>query len=143
MKHNTDTFWTSTIGSITSLAAYLLGGIDQLIIAFIILVACDYSLGVTAAYYDKKLSSKIGFKGLMKKGAMFVLIIVANQLDIISGSGDVARNAVILFLIGNEGISIVENLGRMGVGVPAQLSQAFSQLKDKHTSKEEKGDKSA
>jgi phage-related holin len=56
---------------------------------------------------------------------------VANQLDIITGSGDVARNAIITFLIGVEGISIFENLGRLGIKVPVQLSQAFSQLKDK------------
>jgi toxin secretion/phage lysis holin len=131
MKHDTDTLWTSFIGGGTATTAYLLGGFDHLLNAFIILMVCDYLTGILAGFYDKQVSSKTAFKGLMKKGAMFILVIVANQLDIITGSGDVARNAIITFLIGVEGISIFENLGRLGIKVPKQLSQAFSQLKDK------------
>lgn len=127
----TDSLWTGITGGITVYVSYLLGGIDNLLTAFVILMACDYLTGISAGFYDKQVSSKSAFKGLMKKGAMFVLVIVANQLDIITGSGDVARNAVITFLIGVEGISIVENLGRMGIKVPSVISNAFTQLKDK------------
>lgn len=132
---STDSLWTGITGGITVYVSYLLGGIDNLLTAFIILMACDYLTGITAGFYDKKVSSKSAFKGLMKKGAMFVLVIVANQLDIITGSGDVARNAVITFLIGVEGISIIENLGRMGIKVPSVISNAFTQLKDKDSDK--------
>ena len=135
MKHNTDTLWAGFIGTSTSTIAYLLGGIDNLLIAFVILMACDYLSGLAAGFYDKKISSKSAFKGLVKKGVMFILIVVANQVDIVTGSGDFARNAVIMFLIGMEGISVVENMGRMGIKVPAYVTKAFEQLKDKGADK--------
>lgn len=131
MKHSTDTLWAGFIGTSTSTIAYLLGGIDHLLTAFIILMACDYLSGIAAGMYDKKVSSKSAFRGLVKKGVMFILVIVANQVDIVTGSGDFARNAVIMFLIGMEGISIIENMGRMGIKVPAFVTKTFEQLKDK------------
>lgn len=131
MKQHTDTLWAGFIGTSTSTIAYLLGGIDNLLIAFVILMACDYLTGIAAGYYDKKISSKSAFRGLVKKGVMFILVIVANQVDIVTGSGDFARNAVIMFLIGMEGISIIENMGRLDIKIPAFLSRTFEQLKEK------------
>lgn len=131
MKHSTDTLWTGIIGTSTSTLAYLLGGLDNLLIAFVILMACDYVTGIAAGFYDNKVSSKTAFKGLIKKTVMFILVIVSNQVDIVTGGGNFARNAIIMFLIGMEGISILENLGRMGIKVPKFLSDAFSQLHDR------------
>ncbi|MGG3641334.1 phage holin family protein [Bacillus gobiensis] len=139
MKHNTDTLWVAITGGGVSSIAYLLGGIDNLLIAFVILMTMDYLTGVAAAFYDKKVSSKSAFKGLMKKGAMFSLVIVATQLDIILGNeGKFVRYAILMFLIGTEGISLIENLGRLDIKVPKILSDRFSQLKDGH--EEEKKD---
>lgn len=113
-------------------AAYLFGGLDNFVIALIVVMTADYLSGLTVAYFFKKnVESKKAFKGLMKKTAMLSAVIVANQLDIIGGSGGhFMRNAMILFLIGMEGISFIENLGKMGVKVPNQISNAFLQLKD-------------
>ncbi|MBG9655400.1 holin family protein [Cytobacillus firmus] len=133
MKHNTDTLWVTITGGGISSIAYLLGGIDKLLIAFVILMTLDYLTGVSAAIYDKKVSSKSAFKGLMKKGAMFSLIIVATQMDIILGNeGQFIRYAMLMFLIGTEGISLIENLGRLDVKLPKFLSDKFIQLKDDH-----------
>ncbi|EWG11691.1 phage holin family protein [Cytobacillus firmus] len=133
MKHNTDTLWVSITGGGISSIAYLLGGIDKLLIAFVILMVLDYLTGVAAAIYDKKVSSKSAFKGLMKKGAMFSLVIVATQMDIILGNeGQFIRYAMLMFLIGTEGISLIENLGRLDVKLPKFLSDKFIQLKDDH-----------
>ncbi|MEK4030780.1 phage holin family protein [Pseudobacillus sp. FSL P4-0506] len=132
MQHNTDTLWNTFTGGAFMSAAYLLGGIDHFVIALIILMAADYISGLIVAFFFKKnVESKKAFKGLMKKAAMLLAVIVANQLDIVAGSGGhFMRNAMILFLIGMEGISFIENLGHMGVQVPAQLSNAFAQLKE-------------
>ncbi|MBP1083517.1 holin family protein [Bacillus capparidis] len=136
MKHNTDTLWVAITGGGVSSIAYLLGGIDNLLIAFVILMTLDYLTGVSAALYDKKVSSKSAFRGLMKKGAMFSLVIVATQLDIILGNeGKFVRYAILMFLIGTEGISLIENLGRLDIKVPKILSDRFSQLKDDHKEK--------
>lgn len=132
MKHNTDTLWNTVTGGAFMSAAYLFGGVDQLVIALIIIMSTDYVTGLIVAYfYKKNVESKKAFKGLMKKTAMLFAVIVANQLDIVAGSGGhFMRNTMILFLIGMEGISFIENLGHMGVKVPIQISNAFSQLKD-------------
>ncbi|MGG3626590.1 phage holin family protein [Bacillus gobiensis] len=141
MKHNTDSLWVAITGGGISSIAYLFGGIDNLLIAFVIIMTLDYITGVVAAFYDKKVSSKSAFRGLMKKGAMFSLVIVATQLDIILGNeGKFVRYAILMFLIGTEGISLIENLGRLDIKVPKILSDRFSQLKDDH---EEDNDKIA
>ncbi|MBN6887032.1 toxin secretion/phage lysis holin [Cytobacillus horneckiae] len=137
MKHNTDTLWVALAGGGVSSIAYLVGGIDHLITAFVILMVIDYITGVAAAWYDKKVSSKTAFKGLMKKGAMFSLIIVATQMDIVFGNeGQFIRYAILMFLIGTEGISLIENLGRLDVKIPKFLSDKFIQLKDEHDDSE-------
>ncbi|RJS59133.1 phage holin family protein [Bacillus sp. PK3_68] len=132
MQHNTDTLWNTVTGGAFMSAAYLFGGVDQFVIALMVLMATDYISGLSVAYFFKKnVESKKAFKGLMKKAAMLLAVIVANQLDIVAGSGGhFMRNAMILFLIGMEGISFIENLGHMGVQVPAQISHAFAQLKE-------------
>ncbi|OXS69829.1 phage holin family protein [Priestia filamentosa] len=138
MKHNTDTFWVAITGGGVSSIAYFLGGIDHLLIAFVILLTLDYLTGIAAAFYDKKVSSKNAFRGLMKKGAMFSLVIVATQLDIILGNEvQFVRYAILMFLIGTEGISLIENLGRLDIKVPQMLSSRFSQLKDENDKKED------
>lgn len=133
MKQNTDTLWNTVTGGAFMSAAYLFGGVDHFVVALIIIMSADYLTGLCVAYFFKKnVESKRAFKGLMKKTAMLIAVIVANQLDLVSGSGGhFMRNAMILFLIGMEGISFIENLGHMGVKVPQQISQAFIQLKDK------------
>ncbi|MEX3715768.1 phage holin family protein [Cytobacillus horneckiae] len=137
MKHNTDTLWVTLTGGGVSSIAYLLGGIDHLLTAFVILMVIDYITGVSAAWYDKKVSSKTAFKGLMKKGAMFSLIIVATQMDIVFGNeGQFIRYAILMFLIGTEGISLIENLGRLDVKIPKFLSDKFIQLKEEHDESE-------
>jgi toxin secretion/phage lysis holin len=130
VKHNTDTLWTTVTGGSTSAIAYLIGGIDHLFIALGIMMAADYVSGLMVAIEDKAVSSKTAFKGLMKKAAMLLAVVVANQLDAVTGSGDFMRNAMIMFLIGSEGISFIENLGRLGVSIPVQISKVFAQLKE-------------
>ncbi len=132
MQHSTDTLWTVFTGGGISVIAYLVGGVDNLIIALGVLMAADFISGVMTAFTVKNISSKSAFQGLMKKSAMILAVIVANQLDVITGgTGQFMRNAMLMFLIGTEGISFIENLGKLGVKVPVQISSAFSQLKDK------------
>ncbi|WP_044893579.1 phage holin family protein [Bacillus alveayuensis] len=131
MKH-TDTLWASITGGFSITLAYLLGGLDNLVAAFAIFMACDYITGIIAGAKDKKVSSKRAFKGLGKKVGMITFVIVANQLDIITGNTDgFLRDAMLMFLIATEGISIVENLGKLGLKVPPFIMKALEQLSDK------------
>ena len=128
----TNTLWASIIGGITAWIAYLIGGVDELITALGILMAIDFTLGVMVAWFIKDVDSRKAFKGLLKKTAMMLMVIAAVQLDKATDSGNFMRHAMILFLIGMEGISMVENLGHLGIKVPRFLQNAFTQLQSKN-----------
>lgn len=108
----------------------LLGGWDQLIVALIILMILDYITGVLQSIYNKELSSKIGFKGLLKK--VLILCVVAVSVVIEKDLGVQAiREVVIMFFACNEGISVLENATKMGIPLPKKLQDVLLQIKDK------------
>ena len=108
---------------------YFLGGCDGLVYALLLFVAADYVTGVMCAAVDKRLSSEIGFKGICKKVLIFVLVGLANILDVqIIGTGCVLRTAVIFFYISNEGVSLLENAAHLGLPVPEKLKDILPQL---------------
>ncbi|OXS66458.1 hypothetical protein B1B04_23850 [Lysinibacillus sp. KCTC 33748] len=133
----TDTLYTSFIGGAMAWIGYLIGGIDHLIKALVIFMTIDYALGFMVSLVFKKTESKKMFKGLIKKTAMVFMVIAAVQLDSATASGNF--NAMILFLIGMEGISMIENLGKLGIKVPKFLVNAFTQLQMDNDDR--KGDK--
>lgn len=134
----TDTLYTAIVGGSMAWLAYFLGGIDHLVKAMAIFMAIDYALGIMVGFLFKNVESKKAFKGLIKKFAMILMVIAAVQLDLATDSGTFMRNAMILFLIGMEGISMIENLGKLGIKVPQFLAKAFSQLQMENDDK--KGD---
>jgi toxin secretion/phage lysis holin len=108
---------------------YFLGGVDGLMIALIVFVALDYLTGVMCAIADKKLSSEVGFKGIFKKVLIFMLVGVANIVDVhVVGTGSALRSAVICFYLSNEGVSMLENAAHLGLPVPDKLKSILSQL---------------
>lgn len=121
-----------------SFAANALGGWDASLQVLIALMAADYITGVlVAAVWHNSNKSKSGaldskacFKGLLKKGVILLLVWIGVLLDQAIGSSYV-RTAVILFFIGNEGLSLLENLGLMGVPYPAFLQRMLEALHDK------------
>ena len=108
---------------------YFLGGCDGLVYALILFVTADYITGVMCAAVDKRLSSEIGFKVICKKVLIFLLVGLANILDVqIIGTGSVLRTAVIFFYISNEGVSLLENAAHLGLPVPEKLKDILQQL---------------
>lgn len=120
-----------------SAAVGALGGWDSALQTLLFCMGLDYLSGMVVAGVFKRseksgdgaLDSRAGFKGLCKKGAELVLVLIGARLDGLLG-GDWARNAVILFLIGNEGLSVLENLGLMGAPYPAFLRNALEVLRE-------------
>lgn len=112
---------------------YFLGGCDGLLVALIIFVACDYITGVLCAISDRKLSSAVGFKGICRKMLIFILVGIANILDIhVLGHEGVLRTAIIFFYISNEGLSLTENAAHLGLPVPERLKNVLEQLHDRN-----------
>ena len=111
---------------------YFLGGLDGLMIALIIFMVLDYITGLMCAVIDKKLSSAVGFKGICRKVLIFVLVGIGNLVDVyVLGQEGVIRTAVIFFYLSNEGISFLENAGRLGLPIPQKLKDVLEQLHDK------------
>lgn len=136
----TDTLYTSIVGGSMAWIGYLVGGIDDLIRALVIFMVIDFMLGLMVGFVKKKLNSKTAFVGLIKKSAMCLMVIAAVQLDTATESGNFMRNAMILFLIGMEGISMIENLGKLGIRVPKFLANAFTQLQMDNDDKSKDGE---
>ena len=113
---------------------YFLGGCDGLLYALIAFVAIDYITGVMCAISDHTLSSEVGFKGICRKVLIFLLVGIANVLDVqIIQTGCVLRTAVIFFYISNEGVSLLENAAHLGLPVPDKIKVVLEQLHDKGT----------
>jgi toxin secretion/phage lysis holin len=116
---------------------YFLGGCDGLLYALIAFVVVDYITGVMCAIADHSLSSEVGFKGICRKVLIFLLVGIANILDVqVIGTGSVLRTAVVFFYISNEGISLLENAGHLGLPIPKKMKEVLEQLHDRS----EKGD---
>lgn len=128
-------FWNTiqlVFAAIGGWLGYFLGGCDGLLIALVVFIVVDYLTGVMCAIADHKLSSAVGFKGICRKVLIFLLVGIANILDVqVIRSGSVLRTAVIFFYISNEGVSLVENAAHLGLPVPDKLKDVLEQLHDR------------
>lgn len=118
------------LGVIGGVIVSFLGGWDELIITLVTLIILDYITGVLKAIYSKKLSSEIGIKGIIRK--VLILIVVGVTVLIQNNLGFPAiREMVIMFFIANEGISLLENIAQMDIGIPKKLKDTLLQLREK------------
>ena len=120
----------SSAGFIGSIVAYLFGEWSQMLMLFFFVIIMDYLTGVMAAVVEKNLSSAVGYKGLIKKFGMVLLVVLAHQLDKFTGQSIIMTGAI-FFFIANELISITENYGRIGLPLPPQLKNVIKMLRDK------------
>ncbi len=114
---------------IKCILGWIFGGFDSLIYTLIAFVAIDFITGILLAIHKKKLSSEIGFKGISKKVLIFLIISMGTMIDrYILGTGSALRTLIIMFYLANEGISILENAGLMGLPIPEKLKNVIQQL---------------
>ena len=128
-------FWNWVQVIFTGLGGWLgwfLGGCDGLLYALVLFVVVDYITGVMCAANDHKLSSEVGFRGICRKVLIFLLVGIGHVLDTqIIGTGSVLRTAVIFFYLSNEGVSLLENAGHLGLPIPEKLKVVLEQLHDR------------
>ena len=128
-------FWNMIQAVFTMLGGwigYFVGGCDGLLYALLAFVVIDYITGMMCAIADRKLSSEVGFKGICRKVLIFLLVGIANVLDVnVIGTGSVLRTAVIFFYISNEGVSLLENAAHLGLPVPDKMKAVLEQLHKK------------
>lgn len=118
------------IGVIGGIIASWLGEWDVLLKTIVFLAAADYVTGVIKGIYTKTLSSETGFKGLLKKIVMFIVIAVAYSIQKLLNDAVTLREIVIMFYICNEALSLLENAA-MFIPIPDKLKDVLLQLRDK------------
>jgi toxin secretion/phage lysis holin len=121
-----------TLAALGTAASALLGGWDMWLQVLVYFVIADYLTGVLAAFCLKKLSSEVGARGIAKKVFIFLLAGIAYQIDMLAGT-ELVRAAVCAFYIGIEGLSILENAGKLGIPLPEVLTSALEQMQNRGT----------
>jgi toxin secretion/phage lysis holin len=130
--------FVAVIGAIGAFIAKLFGGWDAAMTTLVIFMGVDYLMGLVVAGVFKRsgksengaLDSRAGFKGLLKKGIILLIVLIAYRLDLVLGSAFI-KDAVIIGYIANETISIIENAGLMGIPIPDVIKRAIDILKNK------------
>lgn len=134
-------FWNTIqfiFAAIGGWLGWFLGSYDGLLYALLVFVIVDYITGVMCAISDHSLSSEVGFRGICRKVLIFILVGVANIMDVqVIGTGSVLRTAIIFFYISNEGVSLLENAGHLGLPIPEKLKSVLEQLHDRAEEKED------
>lgn len=133
--------WLAAVGSVL---ANLFGGWDVALQVLIFMMSADYISGLVVAAVFKRspksetgaLESRAGFKGLVRKGGILLVVLVAAKLDELTGAAYI-RTAVCFYFVANEGLSVIENLGLMGIPLPGFLRKMLEAMKEKADSGEE------
>lgn len=99
----------------------------QVLVAFMVI---DYITGLIVAYINGEIDSRVGFKGILKKVLILIALTVSVLLDRLLGIEWTFRTVVSYFFIGNEGWSILENIGKTGLPIPNKLRDKLAQLRD-------------
>lgn len=128
-------------GLAASLLSHAFGGLDMLLQTLLLFMAVDMISGIICAIFfrcsDKtetgKLSSSAGFRGFMSKGCCLLLVVVAVHLDALLGTNNLTRDATIIAFCTNELISIMENMGLMGIKMPAPIVDALEMFSKKQS----------
>jgi toxin secretion/phage lysis holin len=108
---------------------YLVGGLDVALVCLLVAIILDYLSGLTKAYVTKQLSSQTGFRGIVKKVALLIVVMLSVLVDRVTGNTGAIRTLVIYYFVANEGLSIIENLGQAGVPIPQSIKKALKAMK--------------
>ena len=123
------------LGGSIGLMSWFFGGRDGFLMVLLAFMVIDHLSGFAAGWKEHKLSSDAGFTGLMRKGLILAFVGMAHLLDTyilkdtVIGQTEAIRNAVCIFYIANEGVSIFENAERLNIPVPAFIKNRLSNLK--------------
>ena len=127
MKH----LISNVFSVILTTIVYLLGGVDIALQSLLIVIVIDYLTGIASAIYNKELSSKVGFKGIIKKFSYWLVVALSVVIDNLLGQSGLIRSLVIYFFVANDGLSILENMAEMNIKLPQKLIDTLEQIKKK------------
>lgn len=119
----------SILAGIGTGLVYLWGGFDVAMQCLLIAIALDYVSGIIKAFVLKQLSSTVGFRGILKKVGILVVVALAVLIDRVTGESGAIRTLVIYYFVANEGLSVIENAGKAGLPIPHSIKEALQALK--------------
>jgi len=129
MEHAREIF-NIAMAAIGVVVSSVCGGWDSVLAILLTLIVIDYTTGLIKGGYQKELSSFTGWMGLLRKGVIFLVIVLAHQVDIVLGNtAPIFRTATAYFYIANEAISITENIALLGIPLPSFLIKALKAFK--------------
>ena len=109
----------------------LYGSFDGVLKLLVFMILFDYVTGVISSIKNKKINSRVGFYGIIKKCVLMGIVALSYKIDCVLFDNAFLRNVVIFFYVSNEGISIIENCNKLGIPIPEKLKEVFEQLKKK------------
>lgn len=136
-------FWNTiqlVFAAIGGWLGYFMGGCDGLLYALVAFVVIDYLTGIMCAISDHTLSSQVGFRGICRKVLIFLMVRIANIIDVqVLNTPGVLRTATVFFYLSNEGVSLLENAAHLGLPVPDAIKTVLEQLHERGNSADESG----
>ena len=122
--------WLNAIISVVCTTfIWLIGGLDVALLCLLVAIVLDYISGLIKAYNTKTLSSNIGFRGILKKVGILIIVMLAVIVDRVTINNGGIRTLVIYYFVANEGLSIIENLAQAGLPIPKALKDALKVIK--------------
>lgn len=121
----------ASVAAVGAAVSYLYGEWSPMLTVLLALVVADYVSGFVASALEGRLSSAVGFRGIARKIAIFALVAIGHLIDGAIGEAHLIRDAAIWFYAANELLSIIENMGRLGVPIPPVIQQAVAVLQGK------------
>lgn len=123
----TTLFIKTLTGAAAGVLSVIFGPINAYFYGLVICITADYLTGICAAIYERKLDSRTGFLGILKKFVILIVVALSHVVGEIA-SAPAVRDMVIGFYIANEGLSILENAARMNVKGTQNLKKFLIQL---------------
>lgn len=123
---------TLATAEVCTILYFLFGEIDISLQCLLIFIVLDYISGLIKAYCTKTLSSKIGFKGILKKVGILAIVALSVSLDRLAGDTGAMRTLVIYYFVANEGLSVLENLAEAGIPIPKSIKKALKNIKKEY-----------
>lgn len=123
---------TLATAEVCTILYFLFGEFDIALQCLLVFIALDYISGLIKAYCTKTLSSKIGFKGILKKVGILAIVALSVSLDRLGGNTGAIRTLVIYYFVANEGLSVLENLAEAGIPIPKSIKKALKNIKKEY-----------
>ena len=137
-----EAMWGAVVGAFGILASHIWGAWNNMTEVLVVMMVIDYASGVLAAFINPELAanSKKGFIGIARKVFIFLLVVMANEMDNALSIHEICTMTT-FFYIANEGLSITENAAKVGVPIPSFILNSLEQLSREKKARENKGEK--